>query len=88
MAHLGHLHLGEAPAVHHARILHRLAEHAERIVQTPLCLVQHMRACGKSNISISLHVLLDLAAQLRLEESQTAPLKQSTGSFDRWGLTY
>ena len=42
---LGHLHLWKAPAIDHARILHRLTQHAQRIVQAPLCLIQHMRAC-------------------------------------------
>ena len=39
---LGHLHLREATAIDHACILHCLTQHTERIVQAPLCLVQHM----------------------------------------------
>ncbi len=46
MAHLSHLHLWEATAIHNTCILHCLAEHAEGVMQTPLCLIQHMRACN------------------------------------------
>ena len=41
---LGHAHLGEAAAVDHARIRHRLAQHAQRVVQGALRLVQHVAA--------------------------------------------
>jgi hypothetical protein len=49
--HLGHLHLWEAAAIDDARVLHRLAQHAQRVVQAPLGLVQHVRACRSSNFS-------------------------------------
>ena len=42
--HLGHAHLGVAAAVDDARVRNRLAQHAQRVVQAALRLVQHVRA--------------------------------------------
>ena len=46
---LGHLHFRVATAVEDARVRDGLAQHAQRIVQRPLCLVQQMRACVQKN---------------------------------------
>ena len=40
-----HLHLGVAAAIDNARVLDSLAQHAQRVVQAALCLIQHMCAC-------------------------------------------
>ena len=44
-AYLGHLHLGCPATADHARILHSLLQHAQRVVQRSLSLIQHMGAC-------------------------------------------
>ncbi len=43
-SYLGHLHLGCPTTADHAGILHGLLQHAQRVVQGSLSLIQHMRA--------------------------------------------
>ena len=43
-AYLGHLHLGCPATADHAGVLHGLLQHAQRVVQGALCLIQHVGA--------------------------------------------